>query len=229
MLSLGHIGAIIDKQIKDVSKNLQVLILFFVFPVIAVILTQSVSKDVSEYLVMIFATMHCVFTPLVTTASFISEEKEKNTLRVLIMSGVRPFEYFFSIAIFVLLSNMLTGTVFIFLSDFTTNQIISFYVAALAGGIISVLIGMCIGTKSKSASAANGVAVPLAMVFSFLPMLVSFNKSLEKVAKFLYGQQVSYIVNGQQMKIENVVILAVNFVVCIVAYVVLYQRSRIDE
>ena len=229
MISLGHVSAVIDKQIKDVSKNLQVLILFFVFPVIAIILTQSVSKDVSEYLVMIFATMHCVFTPLVTTASFIAEEKEKNTLRVLIMSGVRPIEYFLSITIFVLVSNLLTGTVFVFLSDFTTNQIINFYIAALTGGIISILIGMCIGTTSKSASAANGVAVPLAMVFSFLPMLVSFNKGLEKVAKFIYGQQVSYIVNGCKFKIENVVILAVNFVICIVAYVVLYQRSRIDE
>ncbi|MBR3770997.1 MAG: hypothetical protein IKL07_01875 [Clostridium sp.] len=60
-------------------------------------------------------------------------------------------------------------------------------------------------------------------------MLVSFNKGLEKVSKFLYGQQVSYIVNGRDIKLENVIVLVVNFAICIVAYVVLYQRSRIDE
>lgn len=46
-----------------------------------------------------FITMHIVMIPIINMANIIAEEKEKNTLRVLIMSNVKPMEYLIGIGL----------------------------------------------------------------------------------------------------------------------------------
>lgn len=229
MIRLNHIGAVLEKQIKDILKNMQVLILFFVFPAISFIMVTSLGEENKSFFIMIFATMHFIFTPLVSTASLISEEKEKNTLRVLIMSGIKPLEYFFSMGLFILLVNLITGSVFFLLGKFDQSGAVLFFGGAVIGALISILLGMCVGTYANNMSAANGLGVPLGMLFSFVPMIASFNSSIEKISQFLYGQQVSYLINGESITLKKAIILGINFLVSIFVYIFLYNRNKSDD
>ncbi len=226
-MSICHLNAILIKNIKDTLKNFQVLILFLVFPIIGFVMTQSISDVDGKFFISIFAAMHFIFTPIVVTASLVSEEKDKNTLRVLRMSGISSFEFFFSTTVFVLLFNTISGSAFIAMTNMDSAQIARFYIAGIIGCMISILIGLCVGTYVKSSSAANGVAVPLGMVFAFLPMLSSFNEGLQKVTKFLYGQQVSYIFGGNNFDLSFIIVVCINFSLVFVIYCYLYYKTKL--
>jgi ABC-2 type transport system permease protein len=231
MMRIQNITALFQKQSKDVFKNLPVLVLFIVYPIIALIMTQAMKDQAgtADMFVSIFATMHCVFTPIVSTASIISEEKETNTLRVLIMSNVTLREYLFSIGGFILIATLLTGSSFLFISGQPAENAAAFLLSLGIGTIISVVLGSCIGLFSKNASAASGMAVPFGMVFAFLPMLANFNKGIEAVSRFTYGQQVSYLMAGREITAFGIVVPSVNFIVLIAVAAVLFKKSLSEE
>lgn len=73
------------------------------FPCMAIIMESAISiEGVPEhFFVNLFSSMYIGMASLTSVASIISEEKEKNTLRVLQMSNVKAFEYLISNAIYV--------------------------------------------------------------------------------------------------------------------------------
>lgn len=89
-MSWNKIYAIFNKQLKDTLKNRSVLIQFLMFPIMAIIMQNSVKMQgmPENYFVTLFASMYIAMAPITSMAAIISEEKEKNTLRVLLMSNV---------------------------------------------------------------------------------------------------------------------------------------------
>ena len=226
-MRVQNVSALFQKQLKDVFKNLPVLVLFIVYPIIALVMTQAMKdqEGMGTFFISIFATMHCVFTPIVTTSSIIAEEKETNTLRALIMSNVNLREYLLSIGGFVLLSTLLSGSFFLFLGEHTGKSTVVFIIGLSIGCIISIILGVCIGLFSKNASAANGLAVPFGMIFAFLPMLANFNESIEAVSRFTFGQQVSYLLSGETIEIFGIAVICVNFLVLILISALRFKKS----
>jgi len=226
---------IFEKQIKDLLKNLQVLILFFVYPVVALIMTSAMSGQLdfgpATFFVSIFATMHSIFSPIVATISIISEEKEKNTLRALIMSNVKPLDYLISIGGFVFITTMLSGLIFLFAGDFTSEAILKLLLSMSIGTICSIILGLSIGAFSKNMAAANAIAVPVGMVFAFLPMLATFNKKIADVSRFTYGYQISKLISSDSLKLafaDWMVILA-NLIVFIIMFIIVFKRNKLEN
>ncbi len=230
MIRVQNIPALLIKQIKDTLKNTPILVLFFVYPIIAFMMTSAMKNQPGvESFITIFATMHCVFTPVITMSSILSEEKENNTLRVLIMSNVTLKEYFISIGGFVLITTLITGSSFLFIANKTPLGSLTFLLSLLLGSMISIILGICIGLYAKNASAANGLAVPLGMVFAFLPMLAGFNKGVETFSRFTYGQQIAYLMNKGSLSGFGIIIICINVIVLAAAATVLFRRSLREE
>ncbi len=232
MNSIRIINAIFSKQVNDIIKDIQVLILFIVYPVIALIMTSSIGKELGQtsFFIAIFATMHTIFTPIVATAAIISEEKEKNTLRCLIMANVKPYQYLISIGGFIFICTIISGSSFIFMGDFSTTEALKVMLSMGIGCICSIILGLTIGGYSKNMSSANSLAVPVGMVFSFLPMLSEFNTSIEQFAKFTYGQQISYIISGQDYNIGFLsTIIAINLIIFLVLFILTFKNNKLDN
>ena len=227
MIQIQNVSALLVKQLKDTLKNMPVMMLFIVYPIIALVMTQAMKGQAGspEFFIAIFATMHCVFTAIVSTASILSEEKENNTLRVLIMSNVTLREYFISVGGFILLSTLVTGSAFLLAADKTLSESIIFLASLSCGCLISIIAGICIGLYAHNASAASGMAVPFAMVFAFLPMLSHFNKGIESVARFTYSQQISYLFSGKQLTLFGACVIVISFVLFVLLATYLYRRS----
>ena len=95
-----HIKAVMYKQFCDTLKNKLLLLLIFMYPVLAYIF-YFLLKDTQEavnIVIPIFITMHIIMAPIVCMSSIISEEKEKNTIKVLLFSGIRSYEYLLGVA-----------------------------------------------------------------------------------------------------------------------------------
>lgn len=230
MMKVKHVVALFCKQAKDCARNPPVLLLFFIYPIVALVLIQAMKDQpgISGLFVSMFATMHSVFTPIVAASSFIAEEREKNTLRVLIMSNVTLKEYLISVGGFILLANLITGSSFIFLG--TPAATSGLFLLAMGGcSLISIILGSCIGLFSKNTAAANGFAVPIGICFAFLPMLANFNKGIEVAACFTYGQQFSRLLAGKGITLFGVMVIAANLAMLIIASALLYKRSLSEE
>lgn len=192
MIRMRNIRAILLKQLLDTLKNMQVMVLFIVYPAVSFVMIQAMGEQTESryFFLSMFAVMHCVFTPIVSTAAALAEEKEKNTLRVLILSGVKAQEYLFSIGFFVWICTQITGISFVVMGDCSLRQAGALLFLFTAGSLPSVVLGMCIGLCTRNMAAANAIAVPVGMVFAFLPMLAFFNQTIEKAARFTYSYQI---------------------------------------
>ena len=118
---MKNISVIFLKQLKDTLKNKAILIQFVMFPLMAVIMENTVKfGDMPEkFFVKLFSVMFVGMAPLTCISAIISEEKEKNTLRTLMMSNVKPLEYLCGIGSYVWLMCMAGTAVFAVCGGFT--------------------------------------------------------------------------------------------------------------
>ena len=227
---MKNISAIFKKQLKDTFKNKEVLIQFLMFPMIAIIMENAIKIEgmPKNFFVILFATMFIGMAPLTSMAAIIAEEKEKNTLRVLLMANVKPAEYLIGTGGYIWLICMLGAIVFAVTGKYEGKAFFIFLAVMAVGILASLMIGAVIGTWSRNQMMATSLTVPVMLVFAFLPMLSMFNETIEKVAKFTYSQQINILINQvENMKLEsmNVLVIAVNVMIAAVLFRYAYKKS----
>ncbi|MBP3352530.1 MAG: ABC transporter permease [Lachnospiraceae bacterium] len=226
---MRHIVAILWKQMKDTFKNKAILIQFLMFPVMTIIMENAMKIDnmPEHFFANLFAVMYIGMAPLTSMSAIISEEKEKNTLRVLHMSNVKAAEYFVGNALYIWSLCMLGSVVIGLAGGYQGEVLIKFMLVMAVGHLISTMMGATIGAFSKNQMMATGISVPVMMVFSFLPMLSMFNETIKSVAKVFYSQQLNLLIGSvQNLKIgtECIVVMGINVVLIGGAFVLSYRR-----
>lgn len=226
---MNNIKAIFIKQVKDTLKNKTIFIQFIMFPIFTLIMSNSIKiEEMPEnFFVNLFATMYIGMAPLTSMAAIISEEKEKNTLRVLMMSNVKPQEYLLGIGIYVWFVCIAGAAVICAAGKYSMQERLIFMSIMAVGILISLLIGAAIGTYSATQMMATSITLPVMMVFAFLPMLSLFNETIAKIAKFSYSEQISLMlaqINSLDIGMETVCIMAVNIVLSVIFFTAAYKK-----
>ena len=230
---MKNIAVIFKKQIRDTLKNKMVLIQFLMFPVLVVIFENVVKiEDMPEhFFVKLFAVMFVGMAPLTCMSAIIAEEKEKNTLRVLLMSNVKPAEYLVGVGSYVFVMCSAGMAVFAVVGGYSGTELVRFIAAMSAGIILSELTGAVIGIFSRNQMTATSISVPVMMLFAFLPMLSMFNDTIKSVAQVTYSQQISELINGigdSGIQAESLIVIAVNFVLAVILFTVAYKRKGLE-
>ncbi len=229
-----HITAILWKQLKDTLKNKTILIQFVMFPVLTCIMENTVKPDgmPSHFFANLFAVMYLGMAPLTGMAAVISEDKEKNTLRVLLMSNVKSFEYLLGMG-FYILGGCLIGTCIIgFAGNYQGIDFVKFILLMSVGIAISVLLGATIGLFSKNQMMATSISIPVMMVLSFLPMLSMFNDTIGKISKWIYSEQIYLLFNqieNLKLSTETLFIVMANTIIVIGLFVYAYKKNGIEH
>ena len=228
---MRNVLVIIKKQLKDTLKNKTVLIQFIMFPLMTLIMEHAISlPDMPElFFTKLFSVMYMGMAPLTSAAAIISEEKEKNTLRVLMMANVKPWEYLLGVGTYVWILCMAGAGI---MATGLPASDIPFYLEVMAAGfVISIALGACIGIFSSNQMTATSLFVPVMLVFSFSPMLAMFNDKIEKVARIFYTQQLRVLMNQMSfegIKPESIMILIVNAVLAIALFFVAFKRKGLE-
>lgn len=222
---MKNILTIIKKQIKDTVKNKPVLIQFLMFPVMTLVFENAIDVDMPElFFTKMFSSMYVGMAPLVAAASIISEEKEKNTLRVLMMAGVRPFEYLIGVSAYIWILCMAGSAV---MATSLPSRDIPFFMSMMgAGCIISIFIGACIGIFAKNQMVTSSLMVPVMLILSFSPMLAMFNDKIEKAARFVFTQQIKVAVDGMSFESAGRFGMGVLFANAALALVLFFAAFR---
>lgn len=225
----NHFWAVFRKQWCDIRKNKEILIQFFLFPVLTVIMENSVKLEgmPEHFFVNLFAVMYVGMAPLTIMAGIIAEEKEKNTLRVLLQADVTPMEYLLGIGSPVFAGCMAGGIVFVVTGGYGGMEAVWFLALLAFGILVSMVIGAGIGTAGRNQMSATSITVPVMLVVSFLPMLSLFNAHIEKVAKYIYSQQICLLLQhlGEgSIGMESAGIILMNFLLGILFFGYAYRR-----
>lgn len=226
---MRHILAILWKQVKDTLKNKTILIQFVMFPVMTVIMENAIKIDnmPKHFFANLFAIMYIGMAPLTSMSAIISEEKEKNTLRVLHMSNVKAVEYFIGNAIYIWSICMLGSLVIGLAGGYSGEILVKFMLVMAVGHLISTMLGAAIGAFSTNQMMATSITIPVMMVFSFLPMLSIFNDTIGKFAKIFYSQQLHLLIsqlNDFKVSTECVIVMCVNIILITGIFALGYQR-----
>ncbi|MBQ8410253.1 MAG: ABC transporter permease, partial [Ruminiclostridium sp.] len=118
---MKNITAVFLKQVKETFRNKAILIHFVMFPVLVIIMENAIKLEnmPEHFFVKLFAIMFVGMAPLICMSSIISEEKENNTLRVLMMSNVKPFEYLIGVGAYVWIMCIIGAVVFAVCGDYS--------------------------------------------------------------------------------------------------------------
>lgn len=229
---MRNIKAIFWKQIKDTFKNKAILIQFVMFPFLACIMEKAVIMEdmPPHFFVKLFASMFIGMAPLIAMSAVLSEEKEDGTLKVLMMSGVKPAEYLLGVGGYVWAVCMIGACVLGVVGEYRGEELFLFLVIMAVGIIASLLVGAAVGTWSKNQMMATSLCVPVMMVFSFLPMLSMFNETIRKIARIAYSEQISILINrlGEgTAQPENIAIILGNIIAAFICFVCAYRRCGI--
>ena len=96
-----------------------------------------------HFFVKLFSIMYIGMAPITAVAAIISEEKEKNTLRVLMMANVKPWQYLIGVGFYVWVICMLGASV---MSTAFSGQYIVTYLCFMGiGFMVSIVVGAWIG------------------------------------------------------------------------------------
>lgn len=198
---LRHILSVLWKQGKDTLQNKEILIQFVMFPVMTIIMENAIEIPgmPEHYFAMLFGAMYLGMAPLLCMSAILAEEKEKNTLRVLFMSNVKPGEYLAGVGIYVWLLCMAGTAVIGAAGGYQGSGLVNFMLIMGAGLLVSIIVGAAVGVFSRNQMMATSISMPVMLILSFLPMLAAFNKSIAKIARITYSGQI-HLLMGQ---VEN--------------------------
>lgn len=228
-----NIRAVFRKQVKETLKNKEVLVQFMMFPLIAVVMENLVHVEgmPEHYFVNLFSAMYVGMAPLVAMVAILAEEKEKGTLRALLMADVKATEYLMGVGSYVWSACMAGSCVFLMTAGYKGKTALFFLMIMGIGIFISLVLGAAIGALCRNQMAATAVSVPVMLVLSFLPMLSAFNETVEKAAKFVYTQQISLLVNQvikNGINFQNGCIILANMVFVVLFFAYAYRKAAID-
>ena len=228
---MRNIMIIIKKQLKDTLKNKTIFIQFILFPIMTLIMENAVNIEGMPpmFFTKLFSVMYIGMAPITSVAAIISEEKEKNTLRVLMMANVKPWQYLIGVGIYVWAICMAGAGVMA--AGLDENHIAVYLCVMGIGFVISIIAGACIGIYAKNQMAATSVVMPVMMVFSFAPMLSMFNDKIQKIAKICHTQQLKGILDNMSLENvsgESVIIIFVNAALFTVLFCTTYKRKGLE-
>ena len=224
------VKAVFVKQVIDLVRNWAVLIQVVVFPLVALVFTELVAKAdegiPDTMFVTMFAAVFAGMSMTITASSILAEDRETGALRFLVMAGVKPHQYLAGVGGVLLVISAAVAVVFALLGGFSGTTFVVFVAVMWLGSAASVILGATLGLLAKNQQAALGLAMPLAMVVGFVPMLTLFNDTIAKAFAWLYTQQVNVVANDLTGSLARpVLVIGANMVVLVVLFGLVYRRK----
>ena len=112
---MKSVVAIFIKQVQDIIKNKGVLLQAITFPALAFILTNFVElpHDIPDSMfISLFSIMFVGLVVISNSATIIAEDRERKSLRFLMMAGVKSHHYLMGIGGVLLIFALAVGSLF---------------------------------------------------------------------------------------------------------------------
>ncbi|MCL2842856.1 MAG: ABC transporter permease [Oscillospiraceae bacterium] len=221
---MSAIKAIFTKQMADLPKNMSVLLLFIMWPLMAFVIGNLMGYV--EIQAGMFASMLIASGPMVSIANNVAEDNEYKGLRFLVMAGVKPWQYLVGMAgAFILVSVLSLASLF-WIGGVTGDVLLRASIVGLLGLIASSILGGAVGIFAKNVQQAAAISTPLMMILGFAPMFAAANETLARIAEFLFPMQVMVVIlNPYADFTRALIVIAGNAVVLLAFFAIAYKKK----
>lgn len=189
--SMRRVNALFKKEIKDLGKNKNVMMMCLLPILFSIIYSNLFGGNISsDGLGKVDILILCLGMNLTLVSSFvismlIAEEKEKNTLRTLMLSAVSPWEFLAGKALIAILLSVITNVAMFFIVGIDV-QYLGKYILITTLVVFSMIeIGAVIGIIAPNQMATGVVGMPVLMILLMIPLFARVSKTLTKIAEFL--------------------------------------------
>ncbi|MFR4405411.1 MAG: ABC transporter permease [Anaerovoracaceae bacterium] len=170
-------------------------------------------------------------------ALLLAEEKEKNTLRVLMTSSVNGLEFFLGSIIPIFLATAVINFILIPVSgyDMDMSYIVSFAGVTTIASLISCILGMVLGIFAKNQVSAGTVITPVLMIFMLIPMFADMIDSLEKLSQFTFtGIVMEMMMRIMEEKesvitVQGIIVMSAEAALTALIFIWLYKRNGFER
>lgn len=239
-----HILAVLmKKDIKLLLTNKNVLIMLLL-PLGFSILYQFIYADMMDedqdmiaFVLSISTLVNLCAIPLSGLGMMIAEEKEKHTLRVLMLNDVSALEYLLSKLLVVLCTMELVGILIFFVTMAPVGELFTYLFATTITSITLLLFGAVIGLISKDQMSTGTLSTPVMVFFLIPPMMGQFNSFFQTIAQLVPTYALTEMLNElmignsifTQDMLPNYLLILAWTIIGIGVFCVMYKRKRFDN
>lgn len=187
--SMTRIQAILVKDYKEFSRNYAVSTMVLLPLIMAYFFNQSGANTINTY----FLSINMAFAVVTTYVQccLIAEEKEKNTLRSLMLSPASLGDILIGKSLFVLMLTIIAEAVTIILAGYEPANFFIIVIALLLSAVFYIALGTICGLFAKSIMEASFIVLPVMFIFSFGPLALALSSvnPILKIAEWLPSSQ----------------------------------------
>ncbi|MGN7385230.1 ABC transporter permease [Paenibacillus sp. SAFN-117] len=235
-ISLKRAQAIFVKGYKEFSRNYAISIML-IFPIVLAFLLRGAGPSLPGALGYVLNFSFVILTSF-AQACLIAEEKERNTLRSLMMTPATTMDVLIGKSALVFAMSAVVLGIATYIMGYEPASIWALVAAIVLSIILYTAAGTICGLFSKTLLDASLSIIPVSIVFTGAPyggMLLADDYPIFKVLEYAPSIQLVYLLNisntdfttGDLLK-PLLIILAWTVVLTIVS-VALYQRRLKDE
>lgn len=181
--------ALLHKDLKLTLMNKNTLVMM-VLPIIFAVLygyviPMGTSEESVNFIIILCQIMNLALVPVSLLSMMVAEEKEKNTLRTLMLSDVSAEEFLLSKSLVALLFMTVIALIdFVILKGVWMNLPI-YLLASVLSSISLLFLGASVGLLCKDQMATGTLSAPI-MILIMLPAIFSiYNPWMHTFARFL--------------------------------------------
>lgn len=229
---LRRINALVwlRNQILISNKNLSIQMLL---PYILLFLYKKFMDASGMTLMFVCLSMAISMSIGGMISTIIAEEKEKNMLKTLLLSGVRYNEYILSVLIHPVLITVITMILFPFLTESKLDGLYLEYIVVTAlTSLVVMLINMCIGLLSSTQAKAQVNALPFTFLVALLPMFASANESLNEFVDYTFMSAYTRFFTDTNFSLDDSsikVLVLWNILLVALSYVAIKKSKKLGE
>lgn len=240
-ITMRKISALLQKEIKLFPKNKNVLLISILPVVFSVIYGQIFGENANDLggnvaIMFLCATMNMVLVAAFVMAMLIAEEKEKNTLRTLMLSGITPIEFLIGKMLITIFITTISNIIIYFIFNLDVRYLGSYILLTTSNVIIMLIVGAVIGILSPNLMSTGVIGMPVLMVFFMLPLFAMLNKTIEMIARFAPGYALKLLLepalSGKALgsnALMNILVILGWIILSILAFIFTYHKVGLDK
>lgn len=238
-ISLKRVRAIFVKDYKEFSRNYAINITL-IFPMLLAFLFRSQDLSSIGTLGLILGLVLNISFTIITCfpqACLIAEEKERNTLRSLMMTPATTMDVLIGKSSLVFVMSAVVLTIVTYILNYEPTSIWAFVIAIILSIILYTAVGTICGLFSKTVLEASLIVIPVILLFPAAPYgaLLAKDFLFFKVLEYVPSSQLVYLLDTRNTGFTTeellkplIIILAWTVVLTSVS-VLLYQRRLKDK
>lgn len=230
------IKALFKLGLEDLLKNMNVFI-YIILPLGFALLYSRMEAMPKGYIFSLCILLNLSMVPVALMGTIIAEEKEKNTLRTLILNDVKATEILLSKALICMLFVLINNILIYFITSLPINTFVLYQLVAFFVSCAVIFLGAVVGLFSKNQMSAGLLSMPF-MLLLMAPLFVLMveNKVIENIVSVLPTDAMMEIfshISDSSMNFSNVgipfLVITIWFVGSIVLFNIAYKKVGVDN